>query len=74
MHRHCVIRQKDCFSVALQGHKSRDSDEDMGWTTEKLGFDSQHRKEKFLFSIMSRRALGPTQPSTQWASGAVPRG
>jgi hypothetical protein len=46
----------------------------MGWKSEKLGFDSEQKKENFLFTITSRRALGPTQPSTQWASGIVSPG
>jgi hypothetical protein len=31
-------------------------------------------QECFLFSTMSRPALGPTQPSIQWVPGAVSHG
>jgi hypothetical protein len=38
----------------------------MGWTIGESGFDSRQGQEIFLFSIMSRPALGPTQPPAQW--------
>jgi hypothetical protein len=34
----------------------------MGWMTEEWRFNSQQGQEIFRFSIMSRPALGPTQP------------
>jgi hypothetical protein len=34
----------------------------MGWITNKSGFDSQWEQEIFLFSIISRLAVGPTLP------------
>jgi hypothetical protein len=38
----------------------------MGWTTAETGFNSKQRQETFLFSIMPRLALGPTQPPIKW--------
>jgi hypothetical protein len=34
------------------------------------GFDSWQGQEIFLYATVSRLALGPTQPSIQWVSGA----
>jgi hypothetical protein len=34
----------------------------MGWMIRVLGFDSQQGLGIFLFTTMSRTALGPTQP------------
>jgi hypothetical protein len=38
----------------------------MGWTIGVLGFDSQWELGIFLFTTVSRMALGPTQPPIQW--------
>jgi hypothetical protein len=43
----------------------------MPWTTQESWFDSRQRQEIFLFSIMSKPDLRPTQPPIQWASGAA---
>jgi len=40
-----------------------------GYRLDDLGFDSWQGQEIFLFSIMSRLAVGITQPAVQW----VPR-
>jgi hypothetical protein len=53
---------------------SRYSDEAMIWNAEESGFDSRQEQEIFLFSIMFRPALGPTQPPIQWISGALSPG
>lgn len=37
------------------------SDKATGWSTEKLGFHSQHGQEMFLFAVF-RLTLDPTQP------------
>jgi hypothetical protein len=38
------------------------------------GFESRHGLGIFLFTTVSRPALGPTQPPIQWVSGAVSLG
>jgi hypothetical protein len=43
----------------------------MGWTFGVLGFSSWWGLGIFLFTTMSRTALGPTQPPLQWVLGAV---
>jgi len=35
-----------------------------------IGFDSRRELGFFLFTAVSRTALGPNQPSTQWVPGA----
>jgi len=37
-----------------------------GWTIGVLGFDFRRGVWIFLFTVASRRALGPTQPPIQW--------
>jgi hypothetical protein len=45
-----------------------------GWTIGVLGFDSRRGLGIFLFTTVSRTALGPTQPPIQWVSGALSLG
>jgi hypothetical protein len=45
-----------------------------GYRLDGPGFDSGQGQEIFLFSIESRPALGHTQPSIQWVSGALSLG
>jgi hypothetical protein len=42
-----------------------------GWTIGVLGFDSRLGLGILPFTTASRMALGPTQPPTQWVSGAL---
>jgi hypothetical protein len=43
----------------------------MGWTIGVLGFYFRQGLGIFLFTIMSRMALGPTQLPIQWVPGAL---
>jgi hypothetical protein len=45
-----------------------------GWTIGVLGFDSWQGLAIFLFTTMSRMALGPTQHPIQWIPGALSLG
>jgi hypothetical protein len=42
-----------------------------GWTIGVLGFDSRRGLEIFLFTAVSRTALGPTQPPIQLYQGGL---
>jgi hypothetical protein len=46
----------------------------MGWAIAILGFDSRRRLGVFLFTTVTRTALGPTQPPIQWVSVALSLG
>jgi hypothetical protein len=46
----------------------------MGWKIGVLGFDSRRRLGIFLFTTVSRTALGPTQSPIQWVLGALSLG
>jgi hypothetical protein len=46
----------------------------MGWTIGVLEFDSRRGLGIFLFTTVSRPALGPTQPPIQWVQGALSLG
>jgi hypothetical protein len=46
----------------------------MSWMAEELEFNSWQSEEIFLFSTMSRLALGPTQPPSQWVLGPLSKG
>jgi hypothetical protein len=59
----------------LQGLKNRVLYSATGWTIGVLGFDSQPPLGIFLFTTVSRTALGTTQPPIQWVLlGAVSLG
>jgi hypothetical protein len=45
-----------------------------GWTIGVLGFDSRRGLAIILFTIVSRPALGPTHPPSQWVPGALSLG
>jgi hypothetical protein len=44
---------------------------DTDWAIGVLGFDSRRRLGIFLFTAVSRTALGPTQSPIQWVTGAL---
>jgi hypothetical protein len=46
----------------------------MGWKIGVLGFDSRRELGIFLFTTVSRTALGSTKPPIQWVRGFFPRG
>jgi hypothetical protein len=46
----------------------------MGWTIGVLGFDSQWGLGIFLFTTVSRMALGPTQTPIKWVPDAISLG
>jgi hypothetical protein len=46
----------------------------MGWMIRVLRFDPQQGLGIFLFTTVSRTALGPTHPPIQWVSGALSMG
>jgi hypothetical protein len=46
----------------------------MGWTLGVLGFDSHQKLGIFLFTTVSRTALGPIQPPIQSVTGALSLG
>jgi hypothetical protein len=58
--------------------KSRDSSDGIarvtGWTIGVLGFDSRRGLGIFLFTTVSRMALGPTQLRIQCVPGALSLG
>jgi hypothetical protein len=45
-----------------------------GWMIGVSDFDSRRGLGIFLFTTMSRKALGPTQPPIQWLPGALSLG
>jgi hypothetical protein len=58
----------------LHFHKSRDSSVQRwatGWEIGVLGFDSWRGLGIFLFTTVSRTALGSTQPPNQWVQGPL---
>jgi hypothetical protein len=46
----------------------------LGYRLDDWRFESQRGLGIFLFTTMSRLALGPTQPPFQWVPGALPLG
>jgi hypothetical protein len=55
---------------AIKCSKNTDTD----WTIGVLGFDFRRGSGIFLFTNMSRTALGSTQPPIQWVDGALSLG
>jgi hypothetical protein len=46
----------------------------LGYRLDDQGFESQQGLGIFLFTTMSRPAVGPTQPPIQWIPGALSQG
>jgi hypothetical protein len=46
----------------------------MDWTTVEWGVPSPGRVKNFLFSMLSRLVLRPTQPPVHWVPGALSLG
>jgi hypothetical protein len=63
--------------MAVTGtNRSRDSSSGiaLGYGLDDRGFESREGLRLFLFTIVSRPALGPTQPSVQWVPAALSQG
>jgi hypothetical protein len=43
----------------------------LGYGIDDRGFESRQGLGTFLFTTTSRQALGPTQPPSQWITGAL---